>query len=468
MPRPDVKLIRAQLSSHADNWSNWQRSVELYPLDMREVFPEGRLELDPKKGFTSFTFDGPVVFDGLTVPDGFSFQASSLQNVSFKGTQFVGEGNFFATTFGSAVLFQQAKFMGPANFRNARFAQTGGFDHTRFTAGASFNDCQVNTELRIIGCLIGGEFLMASGNCAGPVTFAATRFHRRATFDATTFQQAAVFRNCIFRADALFRDTVFHRRATFDGTRFCGAADFSSAPSGAPFGGAEFLSVRFHGLASFTNRAFKGITLFRGARFDEPPEFFNVKLPHEADFERAHYSKVTRANAHLAEPAYRTLKLKMSELQHHRLETAFFALELRAKRYNDPSRAARILYALYCAFSNFGQSFAYPLVWLLGVAAMSGLTYFTVIDGPTLLSCGMSGQCKLELSRVGHFAVLAIFGLVPFLEFPKQIVMRQLEALTGNRDATSLVLTIESIETVLSLLFLFLLGLAVRNLFRLK
>jgi uncharacterized protein YjbI with pentapeptide repeats len=437
---------------------------------MRDVFPEGRLEIDPNKGFASFGLYGPVIFDGLTVPDGFSFEGSSLQQVSFIGTHFAGAANFHATTFANAASFDRAEFLGFANFTGARFAQRSSFAHTRFAAGANFTHCQADTELRIIGCMIHGEFSMGPSSCAGHVTFAQTRFHGCATFDATTFHQAAIFSNCIFHADARFRDTLFHRNAAFNGTRFHGAADFSSAPSGAAFGAAEFLGVIFHGFTSFTNRAFKGITVFREARFDEPPEFFNVKLPHEADFERATYGKVTRANAHLAEPAYRTLKLKMSELQHHRLETAFFALELRAKRYNDSSCVARTLYALYCAFSNFGQSFAYPLLWLLGVAAMSGLIYFAVIDGPTLLSCGMSDQCKLvaDWSRVRHFAALAVVGLVPFLEFPKQIAMRQLEALTGNRDATSLVLTIESVETVLSLLFLFLLGLALRNLFRLK
>jgi hypothetical protein len=278
----------------------------------------------------------------------------------------------------------------------------------------------------------------------------------------------AVFSDCIFRSGASFRETGFGQSADFTGTTFHGVADFSTAGRDAAIRAAKFARAQFHRAAQFTNREFKGITLFREAHFDEPPEFFNVDLPHEADFERATYGKVTPSNAIAAEPAYRTLKLKMSELQHHRLETAFVALELRAKRYNDPSRVACILYALYCAFSNFGQSFAYPLLWLLGVAALSGFIYFAVIDGPTLLSCGMSDQCKLDWARVGNFAVLAVFGLVPFLDFSKQIAMRQLEALTGSRDATSLVLAIESVETTLSLLFLFLLGLAVRNLFRLK
>ena len=149
--------------------------------------------------------------------------------------------------------------------------------------------------------------------------------------------------------------------------------------------------------------------------------------------------------------AYERLKLEMERLKKHEDEQTFFRKELRARR-----GLARILSAewtlnfLYQRMSNYGHSIIWPLLWLFGVFAAG-----TAILARAPLYCGASMPIKLA-------AKLSFFNIFAFLPDRREVVTSMGSCLSNTTQA------VRAAQSLLGLVLVFLLGLAVRNRFRMK
>jgi hypothetical protein len=284
---------------------------------------------------------------------------------------------------------------------------------------------------------------------ARPVIFAWFVFAHRADFWSAAFSGDASFHQAAFSGDAYFFQAAFSGDAYFLQAAFSGDAIFS----GAAFSGfASFLGTAFSGEASFIGAKFESRTSFAHAKFLKfAPDFRDAKLPEATEWHRATWPPPpqNKIAAQRQVYAYEKLKAEMERLKKHADEQFFFALELRARRALEPFLSLKWpLYFAYEKFGGYGQSVARPLISLAVVwAAGAGLF--------ALLPAAAGWPLDYE-----DAARLSLVNLIPFLPYkPGEEVMKHLDAWVEWFGI---------LQAISGAVLLFLFGLALRNMFRMK
>lgn len=315
------------------------------------------------------------------------------------------------------------------------------FTHVHFVNGVSFN-----------------KFLFTTG-----VDFESATFSERADFADSTFSREANFESATFSREAYFGLATFSESANFYSARFSGLAHFSSATfsDGANFesarfsGDANFKLARFSWTIDFINSEFTAKTIFAQAHFSlEVPDFRGAKL-HEATewhgvcWPSAPQDKRTAQNQVYA---YERLKQEMERLKKHEDEQFFFCKELRARRELVPFwTAAWWFNTLYAALSDYGQSTSKPLLWLCGLFLLVSDVFVWV---PEITGTSMT------LPQAASLSFASIFAIFPM---PKGLMAP---------DVFDSLLCLAKIIVVVAAFFgtllLFLLGVALRNRFRMR
>jgi hypothetical protein len=291
---------------------------------------------------------------------------------------------------------------------------------------------------------------------------------------------------------------VNFRRAQFSGEAYFSGATFS--------GGADFGSARFRDKANFTNATFNGNAYFYMTIFSDSAYFVNVKFESRCSFYQAESEKhvpyfigAQFETAPLIESfnipweknpkvgtieAYRQLKKFAIEGANHEQEIRFFGFETRCKMHlkHTPILTKASIW-LYWVFSNFGQSLLRPLgalvlVWIVTTA----MTISTTMKSPipkTLVSLIMfehlepceaisSNAFRSKLDAIRSQSIGSSLTL-PVIAIDRDTVNQRNQCLYGQGGGvpeTNRI--INGIQQVLSLIFLFLFGLAVRNRFKIK
>ncbi|MGH6837809.1 MAG: pentapeptide repeat-containing protein, partial [Methylocella sp.] len=236
-----------------------------------------------------------------------------------------------------------------------------------------------------------------------------------------------------FSGDASSRGAAFSGRAKLGGATFSDDASFRGATFGEK--------------ASFVNAEMKGETSFEGAVFKmEPPHFFGAKLHEGTVWRYISWPKPKdKYTAGSFIDAYACLKLEMDRLKKHEDELDFFALEMQSRRVWLGTWTGLPI-AIYGAFSDYGRSYFRPLVALFYLALTGTLAF--------LSSDSLSPWQSLGLSFVNS---LNVFG------FRKEFFdARMIECLPAWLDVIS------ALQTILGTILLFLVGLGIRNKFRMK
>jgi len=151
---------------------------------------------------------------------------------------------------------------------------------------------------------------------------------------------------------------------------------------------------------------------------------------------------------------FRRLKALAAQAKDHEREQEFFAMELRAKRFYETKSCMGLMTSiLYQTFSDFGRSFMWPSLLLIAV--------FLVFGGGFWLSATCSSA---EISQGFRLSASVI---MPFTASAKAAFTGAQTALYGQADQMSLVFDFAVIfEGLLSLACVFLIGLALRNRFK--
>lgn len=448
---------------------------------------------------------------------------------SFSGVDFTNEDidfsgfRFDGVDFSNAVLGRRQKFrncsFGRANFSNAKFSHFGFFEGSIFNA-CDFDGVEFLKFVNFNAVLLGGtanfrrckfhEEAFFGGVCAtGDTHFNYSIFLKEAYFSGATFLDWANFVCCEFHKDAIFDGrSIQALKQTFRKPPFShsweeiekrlqingGAPDQFSELS---FDGSEFL-----GRVSFRNRNFTGRTSFdigrkfrearvrlingkeqveeiydsQPVRFGKPPEFFDSKLCQQVSFDHARFPAPLGGPE--AARCYRVLKQSFAAHQSTREEQRFFRLEmaeeagmawslwgLLATWWNERSQQqktelppARLFFKLYAELSNFGFSVARPATMFFSALLVAAVLYAWQAG---LMWCGGKAvACTMTPSLIQFTLGQALPGFEKFAE-------PATKALFGDQLGVWTVLTL-FLHKAVSVLALFLIGLALRNLFKMK
>lgn len=249
-----------------------------------------------------------------------------------------------------------------------------------------------------------------------------------------------------------FRNAVFCRNAWFTGATFGGEADFSDATFAGP---TWFGETTFSAGANFSAASFKSTLSFEGARFEmHPPNFNGASLYEGTIWPEAEGWPAAPADGGYAldhRSCYERLKKDAETHKKHRQEQFFFAKELECQQVIDgPWRGWPT--KLYGLLSGYGTSIVRPMT-LLVLSWLFGANY---------MANGVSTQTGDPLS-LGQAFALSGANLLAVLPIRKDVFGE--DFLKGLAPLTHVI----SIgQMIIGLLCLFLIGLALRNRFRMK
>jgi hypothetical protein len=385
--------------------------------------------------FTSTLFDRPIRFGGFLFARGADFSFATFSDeADFTSATFAGHADFFLVKFSSA-LFNSATFSDDADFRSAKFSNHGGFNMVTFSGKANFAAATF------------GSAMFGSVTFSGDTDFSRVEISRRAYFNSATFSGEANFQSATFSDEANFQSATFSDEANFQSATFSDEANFQSATFSDK---AYFQSATFSAVIYLVNAKFATKTIFAGTNFrTNVPDFRGATMHEATEWHGAIWPKPAhdRDTAQAQVYSYERLKQEMDRLKKHEDEQSFFRKELRARRgLTSPWSGAWPLNYLYDILSDYGQSLIRPVLWLFGVFVV-GFAFFAV--APVFNGTRMT---------LAHAALVSFADVFSFLPFTR-------EAIGGLSGAAKI---LGAIQSILAALLLFLLGLALRNRFRMK
>ncbi|WP_281684835.1 pentapeptide repeat-containing protein [Thalassobaculum salexigens] len=408
-----------------DAWNTWAE-MELQKLLENQTHVNLSKQVISVSNFRDFIFPTSTSFSGAIFSTG----------ADFRGVKFYSYTNFTETTFATAANFGWASFLNDANFREARFSADVDFSVASFLANAEFGWVEF---------LAGVDFIEA--RFAANAEFYNVSFSSNTLFNLATFSGGADFREANFLSDASFNRVAMESVWQMEKARISGSLSVQGA------------DIRGH--VYFTHIGFRVPPDLISTAFKQPPSFLGstFKYPCANRF----WGKCSVEDG---EARFRRLKQLAADTHDHELELRLFALETKAKRFHtlkpaDPRHwPGLVLNFGYGWVSDFGQSALRPLGWLLLTVGAAFAAFWSAAPAATSLwvSAVAAGV------NVFPFAGQAVIG--------REIMTKGLcpmdEKAPEYLDCLTTLYTISAVEGVFGLIFLFLIGLGLRNRFRIK
>ena len=424
---------------------------------------------------------------------------SIVNHANFQESEFTEEMDFRLFEFGYAANFQKTIFRKNVDFDLAKFGTSTDFSFAFWAADTSFTWTQWESDIRFNYSywsdyvnFLGAQFVSAN--------FHISYFNKGVCFIGTGWADHVTFSSCFFNhlsceaAEWHYLKTRFyHSTLLFDELKNY-ANKIGSNPT--IFEGLFFTGSYFEGDVDFSNRKFSKTSLFNQSEnvndimrngigiplkdvmgniqhvekigmhpvfFRVAPKFFGCELHQDISFEGAEFPKPTGSEE--AARAYRTLKLAFSKQQAIREEQRFFKLEMEEETLRETG-LKRQLFVAYKYFSDYGFSITRPLTLLIVFPALYIAMFNAFLIEYQIYQCyDFFNQAPISIFwNWLTWSFMSIFA-VPGVNLGKEI--RPL--LFGSGSFISFIaLMIEIIQKALALAGFFLIGLALRNLFKLK
>ena len=221
----------------------------------------------------------------------------------------------------------------------------------------------------------------------------------------------------------------------------------------------DFIEARFDGVSNFNRTKFESTAFFKKTTFNNAPCFHNVDLHQDTSFHRAKCTHKT-GNEDDAR-AWRTLKLAMNKIHNHEQEMVFFRYEMEAEREvqkKDKRYVNLFLITFYKWVSEYGTSISKPLCWLILSWLLFGVFYSFECCNEDVLS--LTTQVK-DYCFKGY--QLSAATMLPFVSSSKATISTMLGS---GMDGVFQFVTI--VQSLISLVLLFLTGLALKHKFSIK
>ncbi len=216
-------------------------------------------------------------------------------------------------------------------------------------------------------------------------------------------------------------------------------------------------STIFFGMANFSDGDFGSSVDLTKAKFAKVPDFRRTKLSAHFDPKGITVDFMEDKNGERfmgflckkaadMEDAGRLCRLKelASIAKDHKREQDFFALELKAERFHETTGVRLFLGYAYQWLSDFGRSVARPVAGLAITWLLSGI-YFACLS------------CSDPVAGIGKGLTTSTSLIFPFLGISRASLKEGFEGFD---------MAMAFAESLLGVMFLFLIGLALRNRFR--
>jgi uncharacterized protein YjbI with pentapeptide repeats len=303
--------------------------------------------------FSAHTFESDIDFSEFHFP----------YKVDFSKAVFRGEARFKSTTFGSDVRMCGAEFNGVAMFRGAHFQGSAHFDYSKFLEDGDFHSSIFEDDATFESCKFSQRGWFGHYSNYRP-----SEFRSRANFLHCTFEVGADFDRVKFQGPALFQKSVFGKFAYFYDAEF-GAGVFFNETS---FGGwTNFAGATFRGDCNFEHIVLQddSILSLEKAEFAFPPGFYGARLNNKPRLDNVVIRPVGADKRFKdAGARFRILRAFAAASGDFENELKFHAEELRAARLHQdgPLRPRFWFSLLYEVVSDYGRSLGRPIAcWFL-------------------------------------------------------------------------------------------------------
>jgi uncharacterized protein YjbI with pentapeptide repeats len=364
------------------------------------------------------------------------------------------------------------------DFSDVDFSKIGITDFVGFIFGngTNFSNSRFPRDFKFNGAVIGYQAKFDEASFEGNVEFSGAMFGSGCSFVLATFKGGAFFNGVHWeQLQWTYRSQKDKIKKFSDNAALIPSRFFDISFNGATFEGAVFFSGRtFQGATSFCPSESKGIK--KVVEFKKVPIFHNCTFHQNTRFDDAKFPPPTGDSGNAK--AYRTLKLAFSNQQSAREEQDFFAREmkeetveygLKAKQALDRQFAlfdftkngtAWLLHKIYKWTSNYGLSFWSPTFWLIGSVCLFAYLYAFLNEQTSLC-------LSFDVVQAKKWVQLSVLQTFPFPGFDELAKNSLADLLKGKETPLAITMFIV-IQKIGSLLLLFLSGLALRNLFKLK
>ena len=155
------------------------------------------------------TFAEPVDFSGFIFPGLAWFDTTKFDGrAKFVAAKFLANAWFGRSTFVEETSFEEAMFDAEAWFSNVIFTTEASFSQTRFAGKAHFN----NSKFMASAWLVGAKL-------KGTADFSDSIFNDWAAFDSTAFAGDVQYNQVTYNSFVSYQDAIFQKAASFQAIR---------------------------------------------------------------------------------------------------------------------------------------------------------------------------------------------------------------------------------------------------------
>lgn len=320
-----------------------------------------------------------------------------------------------------------------------------------------FSNVKFNNALYFISYIFPIPFNVSNSTFLGEVYFFKTKFSQWTEFNGSIFSEKTIFYRSTFLEDVSFSDSTYYKKVNF---------------SGSTFGSSIIINqTNFENLVDFTLAKFDGVFSATDTTYEKLPFFSSldgiihpISLLNSIDhFIRSHniVDQIENSEVQYYENTFSALKNKAIEVQKDRFALNIWALELQLERKLLKQKEKKdfrvrlniLAISAYESTADFGRSFVHPFyallcLMLIGLLVQYGLQY--IFYSPF----GLEGWESLKIATSISVSNTFLF-LTPWK-------VEGMALMNGWVKFFSLV------QSVFSFAFIFLIGLGLRNRFKIR
>jgi hypothetical protein len=347
------------------------RWPELSNTDIRSPIVLVHSKIHGHADFGGVRFASSVFLDAATFTGEVNFSNASFRaDLSFASATFCESVDLSGSDVLGKCLGSGAHFLGPLTVTARRFADEVILSQAEFAARASFAKTQFQGHTSFLDARFSDPALFGSCSFDDVATFEAAKFHDGVAFREAKFRQEASFDRAVFSGAADFQSALFDSQSSFDHCDFERGADFQSAEFAKQ---ASFEDAEFQDTSSFESAQFREVGHFSRANFlAKSPSFLGVDQKTTLIFRETTFATPTGTSEELEH--YTALKQLAESQGHYSQALDFHAKELEARqRSKTEGSSRRLVTLLYGLLSDYGRSFTRPFWCLLGLTALTFL-----------------------------------------------------------------------------------------------
>lgn len=417
-------LYLSLLSRGRKPWNSWAtgllKFIETNSLDKAQF----KIHLEDIKKLEPVQNNHPsFMMSGYVFPIEVSFNRSTFINnhvIEFDYSIFLEKASFRETKFTRYCSFEQTTFKSYVDFIGTSFESGADFDESTFESKAFFDDCTFKKYTGFYRCKFNDKLTLKSSNTYNCFFFKEVEILGDADLSDNVFHETAELNNSTFHKGSTFRNSTFNKASTFEKVSFL-----------------------------------KSVPDFNFCEFKQPPFLSQIKIPEI-------YSTGEQSNTE----NYRRLKSLAIDSHDHEQELLFFSYEMKSKMViagHEQSTRSFTPLKLYEVTSNFGRSISRPFTCLVSLLLLSMILHYTII--PPVSECRGKSVYSKEVAVVSY----SVSHSLPLFLSDKRAKKATDDCLFGIDQPPSLLIQfIGFFQSLLSAVFAFLIGLGVRNRFKIK